>query len=157
MTDWLHPGHPDYPYEEVMTDTPGTPLTPEQITAEHRLCGPKYEGCYSHWPMAHCRADGMAWPCDVALLATLDRERRERVDPDLRERLAALEHDQWIEWSRTVAEQGLTPERLARWAGYWVPYADLDEPTKDHDRKWADKVLAILAATPDHTVGGAER
>lgn len=32
---------------------------------EHRLCGPVYDGCYSHWPMPHCRADGMAWPCDV--------------------------------------------------------------------------------------------
>lgn len=33
---------------------------------EHRECGkPKYDGCYAHWPMPHCRADGMAWPCDV--------------------------------------------------------------------------------------------
>lgn len=36
------------------------------LASEHRLCGPKYDGCYSHWEhMAHCRADGMAWPCDV--------------------------------------------------------------------------------------------
>jgi len=33
--------------------------------AEHRKCGPKYEGCYAHFPTPHCRADGMAWPCDV--------------------------------------------------------------------------------------------
>ena|SRR6266571_3098931 len=32
---------------------------------EHRECGLVYEGCYSHWPTPHCRADGMAWPCDV--------------------------------------------------------------------------------------------
>ncbi len=35
------------------------------LLSEHRCCGPKYDGCYSHWPMPHCRADGMAWPCDV--------------------------------------------------------------------------------------------
>jgi hypothetical protein len=37
------------------------------LMAEHRLCGTPngYDGCYSHWPMDHCRADGMAWPCDV--------------------------------------------------------------------------------------------
>ena len=30
----------------------------------HRLCGPKYDGCYyAHWPMPHCLADGMV--CDV--------------------------------------------------------------------------------------------
>jgi hypothetical protein len=65
---------------------------------------------------------------------------------DLRERLAALEHEQWIKWSQTVAEQGLTAERIERWRRFWVPYADLDEGTKDFDREWADKVLALLLA-----------
>ena len=60
------------------------------------------------------------------------------------ETLAALEHDQWVEWSRTVATQGLTPERLARWERYWVPYAELDEETKEHDRKWARLVIAAI-------------
>lgn len=60
------------------------------------------------------------------------------------EALAAIEHDQWIEWSRTVAEQGLTPERLARWERYWVPYADLPDDVKEHDRKWARIVLVEL-------------
>lgn len=50
------------------------------ITAEHRQCQkwPKYDGCYSHFTgMAHCRADGMAWPCDVARIAALiDLKRR---------------------------------------------------------------------------------
>lgn len=65
---------------------------------------------------------------------------------DLRERLAALEHEQWERWSRTVAKQGLTPERIKRWQRYWVPYAELDEPTKDYDREWADRVLSELVA-----------
>lgn len=42
------------------------------ITAEHRLCGTPsgYDGCYSHAQWSpHCRADGMAWPCDVHRIA----------------------------------------------------------------------------------------
>ncbi len=51
-----------------MTDqTPRTDA--DAIIAQHRPCGPKYEGCYSHFPMPHCRADGMMLPCDVMRLA----------------------------------------------------------------------------------------
>ena len=71
-------------------------------------------------------------------------------EPELLERLAAIEHEQWIEWSRTIAQEGLTPERIARWAGFWRPYEELDEPTKNYDRKWARKVLVAIghAAQP---------
>lgn len=43
----------------------------QAITVEHRQCGTPdgYDGCYSHWPHPHCRADGMAWPCDVQRIA----------------------------------------------------------------------------------------
>ena len=41
------------------------------LASEHRLCGPKYEGCYSHVPMPHRRACGMAVPCDVERIASL--------------------------------------------------------------------------------------
>lgn len=77
-----------------------------------------------------------------AFAAGRDKE-RERVHV-AREALAALEHEQWEKWSREVAASGLTAERIERWTRYWVPYADLDEPTKDRDRKWADRVLDIL-------------
>jgi hypothetical protein len=40
------------------------------IMSEHRRCGPVYDGCYAHWSMPHCRADGMVWPCDVDLIRT---------------------------------------------------------------------------------------
>jgi hypothetical protein len=45
------------------------------IVKEHRQCGTPngYDGCYSHWPFAHCRADGMVWPCDVDRLSRLYR------------------------------------------------------------------------------------
>jgi len=42
----------------------------ERIVYEHRLCGVPYEGCFAHWPhMQHCRADGIAWPCDTHIVA----------------------------------------------------------------------------------------
>jgi hypothetical protein len=87
----------------------------------------------------------------VAWRGTPEYDAARAPSTDLRERIAAIEHEQWEHWSRTVAEQGLTPERIERWHRYWVPYADLDEPTKDFDREWADKVLAAVAgarATP---------
>lgn len=63
----------------------------------------------------------------------------------LRERLAELEHEQWIEWSRSVAErEPLSAERIARWEKYWVPYAMLDEEVKDQDRRYADRIIALL-------------
>lgn len=65
------------------------------------------------------------------------------------EAIAAIEHEQWIEWSQTIAREGLTPERIARWQRYWVPYADLDEATKEHDRKWARKALAAAPERGD--------
>lgn len=63
---------------------------------------------------------------------------------ELVERLAAIEHEQWWQWSSTVAREGLTPERVARWQGFWRPYAELDEATKEHDRVWARRVIAAL-------------
>lgn len=63
----------------------------------------------------------------------------------LRERLAALEHEQWAHWTRFFLAN-LTPENLVRWAKQCdMPYAELSEPEKDKDREWADRVLAALA------------
>lgn len=78
----------------------------------------------------------------------------------LREALAALEHEQWCEWSETLAEsEQLSPERAERWSERWVSYDSLTEPDKDLDRAYADRVIALLAAfgllTDDHE--GAER
>lgn len=62
---------------------------------------------------------------------------------ELVEKLAELEHDQWIEWSKSVAGE-VSESRLARWELYWVPYSELSEAVKEQDRIWARKVLAVL-------------
>lgn len=64
------------------------------------------------------------------------------LEKDLLERLAKLEHDQWVEWSKNIAEnEKVSPDRLARWKTLWVPYDQLTEELKDDDRKYAKKVM----------------
>ena len=63
--------------------------------------------------------------------------------PELLERLAELEHEQWAAWARAVAAD-VSPQRRARWQAFFVPYAELTEEAKEEDRAWARKVLAIL-------------
>jgi hypothetical protein len=89
---------------------------------------------------------------------------------ETRERLAALEHEQWVHWTRYMLEELkplldlacrldvlLTVETLhradaidqalgarRRWARQMnTAYADLSEKEKDSDREWADRVLEI--------------
>jgi hypothetical protein len=66
------------------------------------------------------------------------------------EALAALEHDQWMAWAKTLlsSEPGISAERRKRWQSLMVPYKDLPEDQKEHDRKWARKALVVLASTP---------
>ncbi|MDJ0707838.1 MAG: hypothetical protein QNJ46_31570 [Leptolyngbyaceae cyanobacterium MO_188.B28] len=64
---------------------------------------------------------------------------------DLREQLADLEHQQWAHWTRYMLNN-LTPENIERWRRQIdTPYADLSEAEKASDRRWADKVLTIIA------------
>lgn len=72
-------------------------------------------------------------------------EERERVR-ESREVLAEIEHEQWIAWSKNIAETepDLNPDRLIRWSTLWRPYSELTEAEKDQDREWADKVLSAL-------------
>jgi hypothetical protein len=63
----------------------------------------------------------------------------------LLERLAELEHEQWVAWSRAVAAE-VSAERRRRWEACWVPYAELPEEVKELDRAWARKALAALEA-----------
>ena len=73
-----------------------------------------------------------------------------------REKLAELEHDQWIKWSKDLAiKEILTQDRLKRWLKLWqTPYSKLTEKEKDQDRVWADKVLKILVKELSAAVRG---
>lgn len=72
----------------------------------------------------------------------------------LRERLAALAHEQWSGWMRHLFGEtfgsSAGEETIPRWAvERWerqiaTPYAELSEAEKDSDRKEADRVLALL-------------
>lgn len=62
---------------------------------------------------------------------------------ELIEQLAKLEHDQWMEWSKSVSKE-VSEERLNRWKKLWIPYSKLSEEMKEEDRKYARKVLNLL-------------
>jgi len=69
-----------------------------RIAGEHRICGPKYEGCYSHRHVPHCRADGMAWPCDVERMRSLiDTPYPEDDIKDERNRILEELEGDWLE------------------------------------------------------------
>jgi hypothetical protein len=63
----------------------------------------------------------------------------------LRERLAALEHEQWAHWTRYMLDH-LTDENIERWRRQLdTPYEGLSDQEKQSDREWADRVLALLS------------
>ena len=61
----------------------------------------------------------------------------------LLERIAALEHEQWMHWANAVAPE-VDAERRARWERYMVSYEELPDDVKEFDRVWARKVLELL-------------
>ena len=71
---------------------------------------------------------------------------------ELIEKLSALEHDQWVQYSKSVynqIRQSASREDLMRkatdkWLSKWKPYHLLSESEKDKDRIWANKVLEII-------------
>ena len=62
------------------------------------------------------------------------------------EQLAALEHDQWIEWAKALlkSEPGISKERKERWEKLFVPYKDLSEESKEQDRVYARKIIELM-------------
>ncbi len=73
-----------------------------------------------------------------------------RLEEQLIEKLAEIEHNQWVEWSKDIAsKEKLSTDRLARWKTFWIPYSQLSEKVKEQDRIWARKSLASLS---DHAV-----
>jgi hypothetical protein len=66
-------------------------------------------------------------------------------DEEIIEGLAELEHDQWMSWADSIMKsEKISDNRFARWASLMIPYAELSEEMKEHDRVWARKALAIL-------------
>jgi hypothetical protein len=69
-------------------------------------------------------------------------------DPELLEKLAALEHRQWVLWSKELVLSGetISQKRLSRWKRLWItPYSDLPEDMKEQDRVWARIALEIIS------------
>lgn len=70
------------------------------------------------------------------------------------ERLAALEHKQWVDWAKNILEtEEITKERAERWKDLFVAYDDLTEEMKEKDREWARKVLAIVRGEAKESIG----
>lgn len=58
------------------------------------------------------------------------------------ERLAELEHRQWMSWTKYLVENHDIPENLEeKWKKNWMPYEELPEEEKEKDRKWARKAV----------------
>ena len=96
-----------------------------------------------------------------------------RDDEVLREKLADLEHSQWMAWSKSLDEQLFKPrdglpiaypehigknfiEKKDKWLKLWKPYHELTEEEKDLDRKWGDIVLEIFEGFIDEMIDGVE-
>jgi hypothetical protein len=62
------------------------------------------------------------------------------------EKLAELEHEQWMKWAKDILEtEDITEERSKRWKKEsFKPYKDLTEEQKDMDREWAKKAYNII-------------
>ena len=65
--------------------------------------------------------------------------------PELIEKLAELEHEQWLSWARAVWDE-VSVERREKWSPSMVPYAELSEGAKDQDREWARKAAEIAGS-----------
>lgn len=64
---------------------------------------------------------------------------------ELIEKLAALEHEQWVGWSKAIRqEESITLSRVNRWKELWCDYEELPEDVKEQDREYARKVIEVL-------------
>jgi hypothetical protein len=77
-------------------------------------------------------------------------------DMVLIERLAEIEHKQWIQWAKTLLEKepGISKERRERWEKLFVPYHELSEEWKEYDREWARHSLRECKLQLDEECSG---
>ena len=80
-------------------------------------------------------------------LAVRAEENAPRIDrKELLEALSRLSHNEWMDWSKAIAEnECLSPTRMRRWQGQlWKPYDQLTEEEKEQDRIRAREIMAII-------------
>ena len=64
---------------------------------------------------------------------------------ELREKLASIEHDQWVAWSKAITKtENIEKSRLKHWKELWCDYDQLSEKMKKRDREWADAVIEVI-------------
>ena len=65
--------------------------------------------------------------------------------PEFLEKLASIEHEQWIEWATSLMEkEKLSPERIKRWKSLLIDYPNLSSEFKEQDRKYARMVIKSI-------------
>lgn len=63
----------------------------------------------------------------------------------LLEQLASLEHEQWMEWAKSLMKnENISESRKERWEKLFIPYSELSEESKEQDRVYARKIISIL-------------
>jgi hypothetical protein len=88
----------------------------------------------------------------MRLLAVIKNKLLKKINPNrpnrggsvkLIDRLAEIEHKQWMQWAKTLLEKepNISQDRKDRWATLMVPYEQLSEEWKEYDREWARHVL----------------
>ncbi len=66
-------------------------------------------------------------------------------EKDVIEKLADLEHQQWMLWAKDILKsEKINEERAKRWKDLFIDYKDLSEEMKDKDREWARKAYKII-------------
>jgi len=66
-------------------------------------------------------------------------------EQEIIEKLAELEHEQWMSWSKNLAQkEKLSGDCMTRWEKLWTPYSNLTEKQKEQDREWARKTLRLF-------------
>ena len=89
-----------------------------------------------YWWGYVCNNCGHRWGDDALL---------EKLKTNIREKLAELEHKQWMYWAKNILEtENISEKRKERWEKYFCEYKDLPERIKDKDRAWANKVIEIF-------------
>ena len=69
---------------------------------------------------------------------SINEEIRKAICPYFLQKLARLEHEQWLAWSQNIAsKETLSEERLDRWRKLWCQYDDLTKVEQMQDLEWA--------------------